>query len=213
MDAAKRRLLDRRLFWPAWAAAAVLFAVMCGFAAATDYFPGDPTIAHRIQDFDDFGFGPLAAFANTAGDMLPAALITVAFGGVFLFLGRSWESALVFLTFIPRAMRQGLAAAVARPRPSADILQIRDHAAGFSFPSGHVTGAVVLYGALFVVAGALVPHSGLRLLFRGLCVAMIVLTCLARVYVGVHWPSDVVGGCFFGLLVMAPLYLFYRERI
>jgi membrane-associated phospholipid phosphatase len=211
---AERKLLsDRWLFWPAWAVAACLFGVMCGFAAVTAYFPGDLSMARRIQGLDDFGFGPLASFANVAGDMLLGAMITLAFAGIFLRLGQFWESALVLLTFIPRALRQLLAVAVARPRPSSDLLQLRDHASGHSFPSGHVTGAIVLYGVLFALAGTLIPHRGVRLLFRALCLAMIVLTGLARVYVGVHWPSDVAGGYLFGLLALAPLLLFYRDRV
>jgi membrane-associated phospholipid phosphatase len=42
---------------------------------------------------------------------------------------------------------------------------------------------------------------------------MIILTGLARVYVGAHWPSDVVGGFVYGLLAMAPAYLWYRDRV
>jgi undecaprenyl-diphosphatase len=72
---------------------------------------------------------------------------------------------------------------------------------------------MVLYGALFLLAGALVPHKGARLLFRSLCVFMIVATGLARVYSGVHWSSDVIGGYLFGLIALAPVFLFYRLAV
>lgn len=186
---------------------------MCGFAAVSDRFPGDLAIARRIQDFNDFHFGPAAAFANGAGGTLFGILITLAFAGAFIFLKRPWESLLVLFTFVPRALRQVLVQAIARPRPSVTVLQVRDHVPGYSFPSGHATMAFVIYGTLFVLAGVLVPNKGLRLLFRTSCVAMIVLTGLARVYVGVHWPSDVVGGFAFGLLAMAPAYRWYRDRV
>ena len=180
---------------------------MAGFAAVTNHFPGDLTVARHIQDLDDVGFGPLASFVNAAGDTLWGALITLAFAAAFLLRRRLPESALVILTFIPRGLRQLLAMIVARPRPSADLLQIRDHASGYSFPSGHATGVMVLYGALFVLAGVLLPQRVPRLLFRVLCVFMIVATGTARVYVGVHWPSDVLGGFLFGLITLAPLLL------
>ena len=204
---------DRQYFWLAWIAAVCLFGVMCGFAAVTDRFPGDLAVARHVQDLDDAGFGPLASFTNAAGDTLGAAIITLAFAGVFLYLRRPPESAVLVLTFIPRGLRQLLAMIVARPRPSADLLDIRDHAWGHGFPSGHATGAMVLYGALFLLAGALVPHKGARLLFRSLCVFMIVATGLARVYSGVHWPSDVIGGYVFGLIALAPVFLFYRLAV
>lgn len=183
---------------------------MCGFAAVTSRFPGDLTAARHIQDFDDFGFGPLASFANSAGNGIWGPVITVAFAILFALRRRFPEAAIVVLTLIPRGLRQLLAVLVARPRPSADLLQIRAHASGYSFPSGHATGAMVLYGALFVLAAALVPQRPVRMLFQGLCLFMIVVTGLARVYVGVHWPSDVVGGFVFGLLCLAPLFLPYH---
>jgi membrane-associated phospholipid phosphatase len=200
----------RRLFWFAWIAAACLFGVMAGFAAVTDYFPGDLSLARQIQDLNDVGFGPVAAFVHAAGASLWSVLITLAFAGAFLVRGRPWEPALLVTTFVPRGLRQLLATIVARPRPSADLLQIRDHASGYSFPSGHATGAMVLYGALFVFAGLLIPHRTARLLFQALCLFMIVATGTARVYAGVHWPSDVIGGYLFGLLALAPLFFLYR---
>lgn len=200
--------IRKRSFWLAWIAATCLLGVLCGFAAVSDRFPGDLTVARHIQDLDDAGFGPLASFANAAGDTLWGGLITLAFAAAFLLRSRLPESAVVILTLVPRGLRQLLAMIVARPRPSADLLQIRDHASGYSFPSGHATGAMVLYGALFVIAGALIPQKGVRLLFRVLCVFMIVVTGMARVYVGVHWPSDVIGGYLFGLVALAPLFFF-----
>jgi membrane-associated phospholipid phosphatase len=198
--------IRKRPFWLAWIAATCLLGVMCGFAAVSDRFPCDLTVARHIQDLDDAGFGPLASFVNAAGDTLWGALITLAFAAAFLLRGRLPESAIVILTLIPRGLRQLLAMIVARPRPSADLLQIRDHASGYSFPSGHATGAIVLFGALFVLADSLIPQRGVRLLFRVLCVFMIVVTGMARVYVGVHWPSDVIGGYLFGLIALAPLF-------
>ena len=68
---------------------------------------------------------------------------------------------------------------------------------GTSFPSGHSAGAMALYGAL-----ALMTHS--RLLVLG-CVGMILGTGMSRVWLGVHWPSDVFAGWAVGLMWLAIL--------
>ena len=85
----------------------------------------------------------------------------------------------------------------AAPRPDAiePLLVVSSH----SFPSGHAAGAMTLFGAV-----ALLWRS--RPLMA-LCGAMILATGMSRVWLGVHWPSDVIGGWIEGaawLLLVAP---------
>lgn len=205
------QLMSRKnLFWSAWALGALLLAVMAGFAAATSYFPADLRLAHWVQDWN--GFGPIAAFANVAGDGPVAASVTLAVAAAVALIGRRWDAGLVLLTFVPRLLRDLLADVVSRPRPAADLVRVSDKASGYSFPSGHVVGAVVFYGLLFVLAGAVVSHRGLRFLLRLFCAFMIAAAGPARVYVGVHWPSDVLGGYLFGALALALFALAHNRR-
>jgi membrane-associated phospholipid phosphatase len=193
--------LRRTLFWPIWCLGALLFAVMAGFAAATSYFPADLRLAHWVQGWN--GFGSIADFANVLGDVPVATLLTLTIAGVLTLAGRVREAVLVILTFVPRLLRTPLTEIIARPRPSPDLVRVSDSASGHSFPSGHVVGAVVLFGLLFILAGSLIPHRGVRFIVRLFCVFVVLATGSARVYVGVHWPSDVMGGYLFGLLALA----------
>lgn len=202
---------NRSVFWFVWLAGLAGLGVMSGFAAAKDYFPGDLRVAHWIQDLHRVGFGHVASFTNFAGDTWPSSLITIAFAAIFALMGRRWEGVLIVLTFVPRGLRQLLAWGVGRPRPSGELLQVTHHASGHSFPSGHTAGAVVLFGVLFLLAGRIPGNRRLRWLFRAFCVFMILATGPARVYVGAHWPSDVLGGYLFGLLSLALLDWLYRQ--
>jgi len=206
-----RLMFHRTLFWLIWCLGALLFTVMAGFAAATSYFPADLRLAHWVQGWN--GFGPFADFANVLGDVPVAAVLTLTIAGVLALAGRVREAILVVLTFVPRLLRTPLAEIVARPRPSPDLVQVSDSASGHSFPSGHVVGAVVLFGLLFVLAGSLIPHRGLRFLVRLFCVFVVLATGPARVYAGVHWPSDVLGGYLFGLLALALFCRAYYGRL
>lgn len=91
-------------------------------------------------------------------------------------------------------------ALVARGRPP-ETSSLVD-AAGHAFPSAHAASGVALYGLLALI---LVPHLRGR---RRLAVAVLAVGCvgavgLTRVYLGAHYPSDVVAGWLVGALVAA----------
>lgn len=73
-----------------------------------------------------------------------------------------------------------------------------------SFPSGHVMGAVLLFGLLFVAARRL-PSRSLRFAAQGASLFVIAAVGPARVWDGAHWPSDVFGAYALGGLVLIGL--------
>jgi undecaprenyl-diphosphatase len=86
---------------------------------------------------------------------------------------------------------------VSRPRPTVDLVHILTPASGFSYPSGH---AVFFTWMSFMLAASLAPRvkPAFRPLLWLVALIVIVLTCLARVWAGDHWPSDVIGGVLLG---------------
>ncbi|MDI6857728.1 MAG: phosphatase PAP2 family protein [Dehalococcoidia bacterium] len=199
----------RSLFWPLWFAGLALFGVMAGFATVASRFPGDLPVAEWVQGID--GLSAVADAVNAAGDFpltLAVTLVSLAWLGL---TRRFVEGAFIVLSFVPRALREAISALVARPRPDAELVEVRDEAAGFSFPSGHVVGAMVLYGLLFYLVQIAVPRRELRAPLQIVLAFVIFAAGPARVYVGVHWPSDVLGGHLYGALALALLILGYRH--
>jgi undecaprenyl-diphosphatase len=72
----------------------------------------------------------------------------------------------------------------------------------YSFPSGHALAAVAVYGSLGIVLTRLIPAR--RRIFEIGCPILISMIGLSRVYLGVHWPTDVLAGfAAGGFLVLA----------
>jgi undecaprenyl-diphosphatase len=84
-----------------------------------------------------------------------------------------------------------------RPRP--DVFPWATHAASSSFPSGHAMSATVVYGTVAYLLARLQKSHWARALTLFAAVIMILLICLTRLYLGVHYPSDVLGGIIVGL--------------
>jgi membrane-associated phospholipid phosphatase len=69
-----------------------------------------------------------------------------------------------------------------------------------SFPSGHMVRAVIAYGLIAFVVQRLAPWPLARTLAIPIATALIVLLAFDRVYLNVHWESDVIGGVLLGAI-------------
>jgi membrane-associated phospholipid phosphatase len=100
---------------------------------------------------------------------------------------------------------------VGRPRPSPDMIHVYYYPTTCSFPSGHVTSYMALYGFLFYLVYTLMRPSPLRPALLIVLGAAPGLVGLSRVYLGAHWASDVLGGYCLGLIWLALTIYFYRR--
>lgn len=200
------------LFWAAflWAVLGATFVVLAVFARFYDYFPSDVYIAHRIQNIDVPAFGGYVDFVNFIGNDVFYIVLTLVLAGGVLLLRAPIEAFLVLLTIGPRLLNSATKEAVTRPRPSPDLVHVSLHDSGYSFPSGHTVGTAALFGVLLLVLPAVVPLKPLRWLLQLGCVLLIASAGPARVYVGVHWPSDVLGSYLLALMFLIPATVAYR---
>lgn len=130
---------------------------------------------------------------SALGGFAVLALVTLFAVGYLLVLKR-WGSALLLLaaTVGGTAISEGLKVGYNRPRP--DLVAHIVETTSMSFPSGHAMLSAVTYLTL----GALIARTQERRTLRGYVLgAAILLTLLigaSRIYLGVHWPTDVLAG-------------------
>ncbi len=144
---------------------------------------------------------PMRFFTSIGYYRVVAPLLAIA---AAFFIWKGWRFSAVILavsTLGGMLLTTVLKAVFQRERP--DLIATGYDAGFFSFPSGHATMAVGFYGALTLI---LAYHSrgASRWIIAALGVATVLLIGLSRMYLGVHYPTDIVAG-----YLAAPLWLVF----
>ncbi|MBX4188782.1 phosphatase PAP2 family protein [Candidatus Saccharibacteria bacterium] len=98
------------------------------------------------------------------------------------------------------ALGVGLKRVIHRSRPDQLILTSFG-LKSYSFPSGHAFGSVIFYG-LFAVIGSRHLNAPWESLWMAIILMAIVAIGVSRVYLGSHYPTDVIGGWIFGAIAL-----------
>ncbi|MGH9458938.1 MAG: phosphatase PAP2 family protein [Thermoanaerobaculia bacterium] len=126
---------------------------------------------------------------------LAVAIIAIAFAKD----GRwRWAAYLVLTTSIGGVLNWILKAYFHRQRP--DLAEAMRSATGYSFPSGHAMGSTIVFGALAYLAMRYFRSWRTRSAALSIAIASVLAICLSRVYLGVHWLTDIVAGVSAGLV-------------
>lgn len=199
--------------WTALAASAA-FALLTLWVilAASGPLPFDTgphawSLAHRPPAALDVA---LAVTATGTG-VWPYALVVLA----GLYAGRTTReriaaaAGLALCLALGQGVRRALMELVARPRPPA--ADWATHAADWSFPSGHATTGALTAGLLLAALALHGPLGPAGTAGAALTVLWGAAVGLTRVYLGVHWPSDVLGGWLLATAWLAGALLVHRS--
>ncbi len=180
-------------------------------AAIQPRFPGDLAVTQWAQSFATPALDTIMEAVTILGDT-PVVAGTLVTAVIALGIARRWHDAAAFLAI---AALEGLVQVakliVDRPRPPDDLVRVMDTYASPGFPSGHVYHAVVFGGLLMVLVLPGIRQQWLRRGLGSLILTAVVMVMVSRVYLGVHWPSDVAGSVLFGVPSVALLF-YLRDR-
>jgi undecaprenyl-diphosphatase len=131
-----------------------------------------------------------ASFIGSPVFLVPLGILVVA---LYLQQGRPLTARLFVITVIGgEVLDQVLKLAFHRTRPTAFFGL--PEPLGYSFPSGHALAACAFYGVLAAFAAARTGNRALRWTYRIAAALVIAIIGVSRIYLGVHYPSDVLGG-------------------
>lgn len=158
-------------------------AILLGLRTAGDL--QDPIGPHwfeeMVRDVTALGGNAITIFVTLAS-------------AAYLVLRRKAHAAVFILLAVGSGVLLGsaLKAFFARPRP--DLVEHATAVYSSSFPSGHAMTAGIVYLTLAAVLSRLETRRWLKLYLLSLAVLVTVAVGASRVYLGVHWPSDVLAG-------------------
>lgn len=193
----------RRELWPIGVLLVLAFMANGFLSIADEVGEGethtfDRVILYGLRDAEGVPIGPhwlqiAAADITALGSVTDLGLVVLLVMLVFLGL-RRWREALVLVLASGGglALSQGLKLLYGRERPPMSLHAVE--VVNASFPSGHA----MLSAAIFLTLGALMarftPMKRFKALALATAVVLTVLIGLSRVYLGVHWPTDVLAG-------------------
>ncbi len=184
---------------------AVLGAAVVALTAAVTIsspLPGEIALMREVQSW------PIATLAHLgilAGESWVDAVVAAAAAMALLVILRRRDlAAFVVVCALLRTLSTVLKIVVGRARPDATQARIDEVQTTFAFPSGHTLGATLCWGSLAVVAWLLLRGRPRYLATAGLLLVPLA-TGIGRVYVGAHWPTDVVGGWLIGAIPLVAM--------
>jgi membrane-associated phospholipid phosphatase len=209
------RFISRHVagFWGALAAFLTV-GLAVGLAAAAIFAAFATAVRGGItQQFDETVLRWLAARRTPQLDFIMleitslgngiVVIMIISIAAVFLWLTKHRWSVYILLVGVlgGKFLNTLLKGQFNRERPS--VIEHVDVVHSLSFPSGHAMGALVAYGSVAYLVGRLEPTAGLRRTTWGIAILLIMAIGVSRMYLGVHYPSDVIGGFLAGMAWLA----------
>lgn len=212
------RVLRRGRVWFSVYALVVLAVTLLALAAhAMSVLPGDLPLTRELQESrNPFIFWPLYG-VSWIGFSVQTVVITLVALGLLLLFRLRLEAIVTAIAVVGESLLNTLLKdLVGRQRPGSNLVHVVQQINSPSFPSGHVMHYTVFYGFLIFIIATHFRSSWRRNLLLGILIALIVLVGPSRVYLGEHWPSDVLGAYLIGGLCLVPIiwaYLRAKARV
>ena len=194
----------------------LIFIAFSLFSSLTPYFKLDLLISEKIQSINSGFFSGVMWFVTSIGNQ-PLMVYIVSTTCLILYALRyRVESIVLVLTSAGSTLSGALIKAlVDRPRPSANLVRVSVWLSDKSYPSGHVLIFTVFFGFLLYLLFKRVNRNLTVIVPMIIFILLIATIGISRIYLGAHWPSDVVGGYLLGviwLILAIRLYNSYHGK-
>ncbi|MFD1431743.1 phosphatase PAP2 family protein [Lacticaseibacillus yichunensis] len=134
---------------------------------------------------------------TTLGEPVSIVILGLILAAVLYYLRKKRYAVFAFISIVLLSGGNSLVKhLVRRPRPFVADPAITPlvHIGGYSFPSGHASGTMLFWGTVILLVWSLMAPTWAKWTFTSLSLVMIIFTDISRIYVQVHYPTDVLAG-------------------
>ncbi len=204
-----KRLLFRATLFTLLIAFIILSCIV--FFLPLEYL--DIHISEEIQEKQGPYLTTIMIWLSWFGRTSVSVVMVVITSLIFLISRLKKEAVLMVSTLLSGILGLGLKILINRPRPSKDLVFLLEETKYQSFPSGHVLFYTVFFGALILIILHLKKIKyKVKLFLIIICLSMIFLGAVSRVYLGAHWFTDVLGGFILGVFCVLIIGYFYVKN-
>lgn len=194
----------------------LVLAVVFGYVALSigngSIVQFDTTIIHFVQGAEAPWLTKVMKVFTTIGSTKAVIAISAITLGLLLYFRQKVQT-ILFLIVIGGTAALNLVLKLFFQRARPDLNRLIE-ISGYSFPSGHTMMATSLYIILAFILWRNARKPG-RILYGISAIFMISMICISRIYLGVHYPSDIVGGISastFWLLIATSVYAIFMNN-
>lgn len=185
-------------------------AVMLSWIAQrTQFFPGDMVITKILQKRKNPLVRRFMLGISEIGFPKLSIPLSISFAAIFWALRFRLEAFFILLTSSSHLLNALVKRLIKRPRPTNELVTVARVINEPSFPSGHVMHYINLFGLLSYLLATNWRSGRLRNILIAICIALIAFVGPSRVYLGAHWPSDVMAGYLYGGLWFGGIMALY----
>ncbi|MBI4743296.1 MAG: phosphatase PAP2 family protein [Actinobacteria bacterium] len=175
------------------------FILLAFFIKKNPLYKWDLVILSFIQSFNTSFLDKFMIVIAFFGTFKGVLFILIPLTVFFIFRLKIKEIIFMLLSLIPHSATIFIKEWIKRPRPDTSFFRVLiDGYKDYGFPSGHSVMAVSFFGLIIFFVYLKIKSSFLRFILLLLLSLLIFMICFGRLYLGVHFLSDVLGGIFLG---------------
>jgi undecaprenyl-diphosphatase len=170
----------------------IISAILAVFAHSRPYFPGDIPVMQFVQTRSSNFLTSFMTIVSNSSTGIPAVLLVIALVLIIWWRLGKLEAIFMAAAGVLSPIANLFKLIIEQPRPPATIANIILPIGGLGFPSGHAFFAAMMLGMLIYFILKFVASKPLKTLLVSFLAFYILLVGYSRVYLGVHWGSEVI---------------------